>query len=124
MRLGGSRAAYIARCKLGGYKGEPKRAAFRRALGFPNMGRARAVWARMRQQRQLEEWKREELQCTCLDEPPAELFPVKRRVLAAQGRSDQLSLFLRASGGTEVVEVLSAAGNCLGTISPVARVSI
>jgi len=29
-------------------------------LGFPNLVLARAAWAKQRQRRQLEEWKREE----------------------------------------------------------------
>src|SRR5262245_60341841 len=45
MAFGGSHKAYLARCKLGGYKGGPKRAAFWRTLGFPNLERARiARW--------------------------------------------------------------------------------
>jgi hypothetical protein len=51
MAFGGSYAAYIARCKLGGYKGGPQRAAFWRAQGFPNLVRARAAKARKREAR-------------------------------------------------------------------------
>jgi hypothetical protein len=79
----------VARCRLGGLKGGPKRAAFWRALGFPNLVRARAALANKVRQRKLEEWKREELRRTpfaILDEPPPELFPVKRppRTLATK----------------------------------------
>ena len=81
----------MARCRLGGLKGGPKRAAFWRALGFPNLVRARAGLANKVRQRQLEERKREELRRTpfaILDEPPPELFPVKRppRSLATKSR--------------------------------------
>jgi len=79
---GGSYAAFIARCKRGGYAGGPKRAAFWRQLGFPNLVRARAAKAEKRRLRLLEEWKREELRRTpfaILDEPPAELRPTKWR---------------------------------------------
>jgi len=58
-----------------------KRAAFWRSLGFPNLVRARAAWARMREQRRLHERRREELKRTpfaILHEPPPELSPVKR----------------------------------------------
>src|SRR5215469_18790133 len=51
MSFGGSYAAFIARCKRGGYAGGPKRAAFWRALGFPNLVRARAAKARKREER-------------------------------------------------------------------------
>jgi hypothetical protein len=81
MSFGGSYAAFIARCKRGGYAGGPKRAAFWRALGFPNLVRARAALANKVRLRRLEEWKREELKRTpfaILDEPPPELSPVKR----------------------------------------------
>jgi len=45
MSFGGSRGAFIAGRKRGGYAGGPKRAAFWRALGFPNLIRARrARW--------------------------------------------------------------------------------
>jgi hypothetical protein len=54
--FGGSYGAYIARCKRGGYAGGPRRAAFWRSLGFPNLVRARAAKARFR----LERLKREE----------------------------------------------------------------
>ena len=50
-------------------------------MGFPNLVRARAALANKVRLRRLEEWKREELQRTpfaILDEPPPELFPVKR----------------------------------------------
>jgi hypothetical protein len=56
MPFGGSYAAFIARCKRGGYAGGPKRAAFWRELGFPNLVLARAAKARYR----LERLKREE----------------------------------------------------------------
>jgi hypothetical protein len=82
MAFGGSHAAYIARCKLGGYKGGPKRAAYWRALGFPNLARARIARWEPRRLEKLEEWKREELQRTryaLLDNPPEELRPVKQR---------------------------------------------
>jgi len=81
MAFGGSRAAYLARCRLGGYKGGPKRAAFWRVLGFPNLERAPAARTNKRKQRQLEEWKQQELKRTpfaLLDDPPAELVAVKR----------------------------------------------
>jgi hypothetical protein len=53
----GSYAAYIARCKRGGYAGGPKRAAFWRELGFPNLVRAGAAKARYRLARlKREEW--------------------------------------------------------------------
>jgi hypothetical protein len=74
--FGGSYAAFIARCKRGGYTGGPKRAAFWRALGFPNLVRARAALANKVRRRRLEEWKREELRRTpfaLLDDPPEEL---------------------------------------------------
>ena len=58
MSFGGSYAAFIARCKRGGYAGGPKRPAFWRALGFPNLVRARAAKARKREER----LKRETLQ--------------------------------------------------------------
>jgi len=51
MSFGGSCAAYVARCKRGGYAGGPKRAAFWRELGFPNLVRARAAKARKREAR-------------------------------------------------------------------------
>ena len=73
--------AYIARCKLGGYKGGPKRAAYWRALGFPNLERARIARWEPRRLEKLEEWKREELRRTpyaLLDDPPAELAAPKR----------------------------------------------
>jgi hypothetical protein len=78
---GGSYAAFIARCKRGGYAGGPKRAAFWRALGFLNLVRARATLANQVRLRRLEQWKQEELRRTpfaILDEPPPELAPVKR----------------------------------------------
>ena len=50
-------AGSLARCKRGGYAGGPKRAAFWRSLGFPNLVRPRAAKARYR----LERLKREEL---------------------------------------------------------------
>jgi hypothetical protein len=53
----GSYPAFIARCKRGGYAGGPKRAAFWRALGFPNLALARAAKARYR----LRRLKQEEL---------------------------------------------------------------
>ena len=80
--FGGSLAAYLARCRLGGLKGGPKRAAFWCALGFPNLVRARAALANKVRLRRLEEWKREELMRTpfaILDDPPAELRPTKGR---------------------------------------------
>src|SRR5215467_2218333 len=46
MSFGGSRGAFIAGRKRGGYAGGPKRAAFWRALGFPNLVRTRAAKAR------------------------------------------------------------------------------
>jgi len=73
-----SHDAYIARCKLGGYKGGPKRAAYWRELGFPNLVRARAVRTNKRRLRLLEEWKRRELERTpyaLLNDPPPELAP-------------------------------------------------
>ena len=82
MSFGGSYAAFIARCKRGGYAGGPKRAAFWRALGFPNLVRARAALANKVRLRRLEEWKREELKRTpfaLLHDPPAELRPKKGR---------------------------------------------
>ena len=81
MAFGGSHAAYLARCRLGGLKGGPKRAVFWRALGFPNLVLARAAKAEKRRLRRLEEWKWEELKRTpfaILDEPPPELSQVKR----------------------------------------------
>jgi len=81
MAFGGSHAAYLARCRLGGLKGGPKRAAFWRSLGFPNLVLARAAKANKRRQRLLEQWKQKELKRTpfaILDEPPPELSPVKR----------------------------------------------
>ena len=64
---------FIARCKLGGYKGGPKRAAYWRTLGFPNLALAReARWGGHK----LEQWKQEELRRTpfaILDEPPGGL---------------------------------------------------
>jgi hypothetical protein len=87
---GGSRAAYIACCKLGGYKGGPKRAAYWRTLGFPNLVLARAARWEDRRRRRLEEWKREELRRTpfaLLDDPPEELRPKKGR----NDRGPQLS---------------------------------
>jgi hypothetical protein len=57
MSFGGSYGAYVARCKRGGYAGGPKRAAFWRALGFPNLVRARTAKARYRLERlKQEEW--------------------------------------------------------------------
>ena len=82
MAFGGSYSAYLARCRLGGLKGGPKRAAFWRALGFSNLVLARAAKAEKRRQRKLEEWRREELKRTpfaLLDEPPAELAMSKKR---------------------------------------------
>jgi hypothetical protein len=82
MSFGGSYAAFIARCKRGGYAGGPKRAAFWRQLGFPNLVRARAAKAEKRRLRLLEEWKRDELRRTpfaLLDDPPEELRPKKGR---------------------------------------------
>src|SRR5215472_13948330 len=76
MAVGGSHAAYLAWCRLGGLKGGPKRAAFWRALGFPNLVRAPAALANKVRLRRLEEWKREELRRTpfaILDEPSTEL---------------------------------------------------
>jgi len=81
MAFGGSDAAYLARCRLGGLKGGPKRAALWRALGFPNLVRARAALANKVRQQRLEEWKREELRRTpfaILDEPPGELRAKER----------------------------------------------
>jgi hypothetical protein len=52
------------------------RAAFWRALGFPNLVRARAALANKVRLRRLEEWKREELRrtpYTLFDDPPPEL---------------------------------------------------
>jgi hypothetical protein len=46
---GSSYSAFVARCKRGRYAGGPKRAAFWRALGFPNLVRARAAKARKRE---------------------------------------------------------------------------
>lgn len=51
MSFGGSYGAYVARCKRGGYAGGPRRAAFWRSLGFPNLVRARAAKARKREAR-------------------------------------------------------------------------
>ena len=56
-------------------------AAIWRALGFPNLVRARAALTYKVRLRRLEEWKRKELRRTpfaILDEPPPELSPVKR----------------------------------------------
>jgi hypothetical protein len=67
-----SRTALAARNRLGGLH----RAAFWRALGFPNLVRARAALANKVRLRRLEEWKREELRRTpyaLLDDPPPEL---------------------------------------------------
>ena len=64
--------ALAARNRLGGLH----RAAFWRALGFPNLVLARAAKTKKRRQRKLEEWKREELRRTpyaLLDDPPPEL---------------------------------------------------
>jgi hypothetical protein len=50
-------------------------------MGFPNLVLARAAKANKRRQRLEEDWKREALKRTpfaILDEPPPELFPVKR----------------------------------------------
>src|SRR5215470_12711751 len=80
MAFGGSHAAYLAWCRLGGLKGGLHRAAFWRALGFPNLVRARAALANKVRLRRLEEWKREELRRTpfaLLDDPPEELKPKK-----------------------------------------------
>ena len=89
MAFGGSHAAYLARCRLGGLKGGPKRAAFWRALGFSNLVLARAAKAEKRRLRLLEEWKREALRRTpfaILDGPPGELRPKKgRNVMAGRG---------------------------------------
>ena len=55
------------------------RAAFWRELGFPNLVLVRAAWAGRRKDRQLEEWKQEEvrrMRFATLDEP-AELAQVK-----------------------------------------------
>jgi hypothetical protein len=62
---------------LNRWKGR-RRAAFLRKQGFPNCALARAAWARMREQRQLEDWKREELQRTPFAIPD-ELRPRKGR---------------------------------------------
>lgn len=82
MAFGGSHKAYIARCKLGGYKGGPKRAAYWRTLGFPNLALAReARWGKPGTRR-LEEWKRKELERTpyaLLDDPPPELRPQRKK---------------------------------------------
>jgi len=71
--------ALAARNRLGGLH----RAAFWRALGFPNLVRARAALANKVRLRGLEEWKREELRRTpyaLLDDPPPELrAPAKPR---------------------------------------------
>ena len=77
-----SHDAYIARCKLGGYKGGPKRAAYWRSLGFPNLERARAARWELHWLRKLEEWKQEERKRTpfaLLDDPPAELRPRRKK---------------------------------------------
>jgi hypothetical protein len=69
------RAATLACRNIGSGR---KRAAFWRALGFPNLVLARDAKAEKRRQRNLEEWKREELRRTpfaLLDEPPPELAP-------------------------------------------------
>ena len=76
MPFNNSHDAYIARCKLGGYKGGPKRAAYWRELGFPNLERARIARWEPRRLQKLEEWKREELRrtpYTLFDDPPPEL---------------------------------------------------
>jgi len=62
--------------------GAPKRAAFWRSLGFPNLVLARAAKANKRRLRLLEQGKREELRRTpfaILDEPPGELRPKNGR---------------------------------------------
>jgi hypothetical protein len=51
MLLGADYAAFVAHCKRGGYAGGPKRAAFWRALGFPNLVRARAAKVRKQEER-------------------------------------------------------------------------
>ena len=77
-----SHDAYIARCKLGGYKGGPKRAAHWRALGFPNLERARIARWEPRRLEKVEDWKQQELKRTpfaILDDPPAELRPRSKK---------------------------------------------
>ena len=93
--LGGSYAAFIARCKRGGYAGGPKRAAFWRALGFPNLVRARAAKARKREER----LKRETLELARRANPFAlpedsELWAsvAKRNVRGHGHKEDSLSL--------------------------------
>ena len=95
MSFGGSYAAFIARCKRGGYAGGPKRAAFWRALGFPNLVRARAAKARKREER----IKRETLELAWRANPfalpeDAELWAsVARRNVRAPGyKADSLAL--------------------------------
>ena len=95
MSFGGSYAAFIARCKRGGYAGGPKRAAFWRALGFPNLVRARAAKARNREER----LKRETLELARRANPfalseDAELWAsvAKRNVRGYGHKEDSLSL--------------------------------
>lgn len=57
MPFNSSEAGYLARCRLGGLHGGPRRAAFWRELGWPNLVLARAAKARKRQERlKREEW--------------------------------------------------------------------
>ena len=71
-----ARAAFQKMCSL-------HRNAFWRSIGFPNLIRARAVYAENCKQRRIEKWKQEERRRTpfadFLDIPPGVLKPKKRR---------------------------------------------
>lgn len=90
MSFGGSYGAFIARCKRGGYAGGPKRAAFWRQLGFPNLVLARAAKAKKREQRLAVERKREALKrnpFAMLDDlPPYDDPPFKHPVKPRQSK--------------------------------------